>query len=123
MKKIYPIELSNAHGLFDNLLLCDEYEFTKTKDLFIRVESEKDKNKLFALLMFLKTDLVRVYMYLCDNEPVESFGCCSQYLECSDNKRCVKQDPKFAKGCTYRRNLLKGKIFYSLLNIFLRFVD
>lgn len=44
---------------------------------------------------------------------VEIFGCCDRYVECSDNKACVHPDIKVAKGCMYKKNLDKGRIFYG----------
>ena len=43
----------------------------------------------------------------------ESFGCCSRYLECSNEKKCIHPDKVFAISCEYRRNLENGKIFYG----------
>ena len=45
---------------------------------------------------------------------VELFGCCSRYLECSDNKGCVHPDRRFAQGCMYKSNLEEGWIFYGV---------
>ena len=41
------------------------------------------------------------------------FGCCGRYEQCSDAKKCLHPDPKFALGCWYQQNLLEGKIFYG----------
>lgn len=46
-------------------------------------------------------------------EPVESFGCCSRFNACSDEKKCIHPDIKFAQGCTYKHNLENGRIFYG----------
>ncbi|SMC64360.1 hypothetical protein [Sporomusa malonica] len=43
----------------------------------------------------------------------EFFGCCSRYVQCSDNLKCVQPDTKLAKGCMYGRHLKKGKVFYG----------
>ena len=41
------------------------------------------------------------------------FGCCSSYVECSDEMRCLHHgNPEYA-GCHYRRNLYSGRIFYG----------
>ena len=45
--------------------------------------------------------------------PVEIFGCCSRYVQCSDNKGCVHPDKRVARGCMYKSNLDKGRIFYG----------
>lgn len=44
---------------------------------------------------------------------VEIFGCCSRFVECSDNKKCVHPDEKVAQGCMYKSNLEQGRIFYG----------
>jgi mRNA-degrading endonuclease HigB of HigAB toxin-antitoxin module len=44
---------------------------------------------------------------------METFGCCSRYLECSNNRKCLyASDPDYA-GCGYRKNLEVGRIFYG----------
>lgn len=42
-----------------------------------------------------------------------SFGCCSSYVQCSDEKRCIHPDLAYATACQYRGNLESGKIFYG----------
>ena len=44
----------------------------------------------------------------------EFFGCCSRYVECSDNLKCVQSNMKLARGCMYKRNMQNGKIFYGV---------
>lgn len=41
------------------------------------------------------------------------FGCCNNFLECSDAKKCTYPNKLFASGCLYRKNLENGKIFYG----------
>lgn len=41
------------------------------------------------------------------------FGCCSKYEQCSDNRACIHENPFYSYGCTYRKNLDSGKIFYG----------
>lgn len=43
-----------------------------------------------------------------------SFGCCSQYEKCSDNGRCVHENPFYSLGCIYRSHLENGEIFYGI---------
>lgn len=45
--------------------------------------------------------------------PQERFGCCHRYVECSDARKCTAPDKYHARGCYYRENLEKGKIFYG----------
>lgn len=58
-------------------------------------------------------ELKEIYNYLYLNEPVDSFGCCSRYVECSDALKCVSPYKKLARGCQYRKNLEAGRIFYG----------
>jgi len=41
-----------------------------------------------------------------------TFGCCALYQECSDENRCIHQNPFYSNGCTYRHNLEAGRNFY-----------
>lgn len=41
------------------------------------------------------------------------FGCCNDFILCSDARRCLKaKDPDY-NGCQYRKNLEAGRIFYG----------
>lgn len=40
-------------------------------------------------------------------------GCCGKYRECSQIGECLHKDEEYYLNCAYRRNLEKGKIFYS----------
>lgn len=44
---------------------------------------------------------------------VETFGCCNNYLECSNAMHCIYFDLIFATACQYKKNLDAGKIFYG----------
>lgn len=46
-------------------------------------------------------------------ESNSSFGCCSQFKKCSDEKKCVHLNKLYSKGCKYRSNLDAGRIFYG----------
>lgn len=43
----------------------------------------------------------------------ESFGCCNLFNQCSDARKCINPKRIMALGCTYRKNLEKGLIFYG----------
>ncbi len=49
--------------------------------------------------------------------PSDTFGCCSSYVECSDNRECVHPNPYYASGCMYKKNLDAGRIFYGVNKI------
>ena len=42
-----------------------------------------------------------------------SFGCCNDFITCSDALKCLHLDDPFYKGCGYRKNLEAGRIFYG----------
>lgn len=102
----------------------------------LRVEIKKDYLELFDLekvATFRKSDAIwgrlpfgdHIVNRILDNievvfdrcyleGTVEVFGCCSRYVECSDNKGCVHPDRRFAQGCMYKSNLEEGRIFYGV---------
>lgn len=42
-----------------------------------------------------------------------SFGCCSEYIKCSDEMKCTRiGNPEYI-GCAYKVNLENGRIFYG----------
>ena len=56
----------------------------------------------------------QLYIILREKIPAElEFGCCSRYIECSDNMYCNNPDRHIAKGCHYKKHLDKGQIFYG----------
>ncbi len=58
---------------------------------------------------------IKAHTICCINkyEFSDTFGCCSQYNECSDAKRCLHENKLYAKGCYYRKNLDSGQVFYG----------
>lgn len=57
--------------------------------------------------------MVKTDEFIINNYHPEIFGCCSRYVECSDNRQCIHPDLLRAKGCQYRKNLEIGRIFYG----------
>jgi hypothetical protein len=47
------------------------------------------------------------------NRSLDSFDCCSFYLQCSDNRACVHRSLGHMRDCTYFHNMRKGFIFYG----------
>ena len=45
---------------------------------------------------------------------VDRFGCCHNFIKCSDAKKCLYQDEYFSLGCYYLENLEAGRIFYGV---------
>lgn len=85
-----------------------DYIFQTLKSLpsFVRFEVDI-KNDLDRL----SDSIVRIYD---DIKPLsDTFGCCSRYVLCSDELKCIHPDPAFARGCSYRTNLEHGRVFYG----------
>lgn len=64
-------------------------------------------------LEFLRKNVLQIYEWCYESNGVERIGCCSRFNECSYEKKCIQPDRLLAKGCYYRQNLEKGKIFYG----------
>lgn len=60
-----------------------------------------------------KATLFVVDKFVEEYEPADHFGCCSQYVECSDANRCLHKDFIRSKSCYYKKNLESGRIFYG----------
>lgn len=41
------------------------------------------------------------------------FGCCNDFIGCSDALKCLKLDNPDYRGCLYRKNLESGRVFYG----------
>lgn len=99
------IEITNKY--LKHFDLCEDVRF-------INSDPEWGKTLLNNnVLEKLMKNISDVYKQCYLDEPVESFGCCSRYIECSNNKTCIHPDLKFSRGCKYKTNLEKGKIFYG----------
>ena len=48
-----------------------------------------------------------------EQDAAAPFGCCNDFLKCSDARRCMHQGETFYYGCMYRKNLESGLIFYG----------
>ena len=110
MAKSYRLEFNNPMGIIESDAM--DLELKETKDGYYRYDFSKSKDPFKELMKFNKL-LAKSYYWLCENEPVDSFGCCSLMEECSDEKKCIQPNIKLAKACQYRQRLLKGKIFYG----------
>lgn len=105
MKRETRIEIAKKY--LELFKLDNEVRFTKSEPEWGKITI--DEQVAEKILDNIKDVFEQCYL----DEPVESFGCCSRYLECSDKKKCIHPDLKFAKGCNYKVNLEKGKIFYG----------
>lgn len=110
MVKSYRLEFYNPMGIIESD--ATNLELEETINGYYRYDFSKDKDPFKELMKFSKM-LSKSYYWLCENEPVDSFGCCSLREECSNEKECVQSNAKLAKACQYRQRLLKGQIFYG----------
>ena len=53
------------------------------------------------------------YAYVNYQPKVARFGCCGNYKECSNAKKCIHENKLYSKACFYRENLEAGRIFYG----------
>jgi hypothetical protein len=87
-KKIFDISKTDSNGwlIIDLHTLDDFFQYS---DNFVKIlDSELNKNH------------------------GDRFDCCSNYLECSKDKACVKNDFMFSLQCYYRTNIRQNKVFY-----------
>jgi len=68
----------------------------------------EDINKINEEIQFVFKKLFTDYI-----KSNLSFGCCSHYIECSDNLKCINPDIKLKLGCQYKTNLDNKRIFYG----------
>ena len=104
---------------FVEIRRLDNIDLASLKTRFKEVKYKKDDSyikiyiKDIEEINSLKPELKEIYTYLYLNEPIEQFGCCSRYIECSDLLKCINPDKKASKGCQYKNNLENNKIFYG----------
>lgn len=101
IRKIDGIDLNRLTQTFERIIY-------KENDLYVKIYiSNIDE------IYHLKNELLQIYSFLYFNEPVDNYGCCSRYVECSDALKCINPDKKLARGCQYKNNLEAGKIFFG----------
>lgn len=47
------------------------------------------------------------------SNAADSFGCCSRFRQCSDAGRCLIPNVDYSAGCSYRKSLESGKVYYG----------
>ena len=85
----------------------DEIELPKEGErLKDSIAISKESNALEELIRNIVIYRIRNY------KSSAKFSCCSRFKECSDARKCIHPNRLYATGCTYRKNLENGKIFY-----------
>ena len=74
------------------------------KDTYVKIY-DTDYVLLNNLILYLKD-------YFDQAAPIE-FDCCSRYIECSNNLKCVQPNIEYSIMCSYRKKLNKGIVFYG----------
>lgn len=121
MKSIYRIELYNFQGKDTDIKtsISTKYPIKESEQNGLRlitIDVPKEEETLLFELHEMEEALRRKMFDIYINfSPIEWFGCCSRYEECSDAKKCllVEIDQIRARGCSYRKNLENGRIFYG----------
>ena len=73
---------------------------------FIALPPDDRSANDFVQLKMMKRKIFRELM-------PETFGCCNDFIRCSDALKCLHQDNRMYNGCLYRQNLEAGRIFYG----------
>lgn len=104
------IHLEIKESLFKSIIITDIAEIHKIDSMpdFVLVDFNSDCDDLYRLIEQAVDYGYNNYV------PEETFGCCSKYLECSNQRKCIHDDLLYSKACSYRSNLEKGNIFYGI---------
>ena len=98
---------SKYSNLFDSAKI--PYTISKSDSKFIRIDLDVF-NSLNNRKELLSPILNQIFI---DLFSFPAFGCCSNYIKCSDERHCIHPDPAYATACQYRKNLESGHIFYG----------
>lgn len=103
------IELLIRNTQFGDITVpdCAEVKELKSDQTFKHVIFDSTSQELFQ---YISANIDYCYK---NYQASSSFGCCSSFEQCSDNKACVHPNKLYAKGCKYRMFLEDGKIFYG----------
>lgn len=97
-------------GTLKTARLCLAVEDEEGNKTFpVRKASDFTPSQLLAVMEDLKRKKQELFLTL----NVEEFGCCNDFIACSDARMCLHQDDRFYNGCYYRKNLEAGRIFYG----------
>jgi hypothetical protein len=105
LKKGIRLELADKY--FGSLGVAELDSYSQAKDGWAKINLTEEVTE--AIL----GDLPSVYERCYSEQPVETFGCCSRYVQCSDERKCVNPDRDLARGCAYKVHLESGRVFYG----------
>lgn len=88
---------------------CDALSFVETKAKAIKERKiDVSSNNLDSLRQAIINDISDYLL----SYPAD-FACCSLYEQCSNAGRCVQANQDMAASCSYKKNLMQGRIFYG----------
>lgn len=75
---------------------------------FIHVTFKENDENIFS---YIQQNILYCLKHY--ESKAKTFGCCSQFIQCSDRKKCVHKNKLYSMACSYRKNLDAGRIFYG----------
>lgn len=81
----------------------------QTDAFYTLTEKDTDEETLVLIFQILRKEKQNIFR----NTVTEIFGCCNDFIKCSDQKQCIHPEDRFYNGCMYRKNLEAGRIFYG----------
>lgn len=106
MPDVLTIEPKNINE-FDNLVIPDIATVKTPKSSLPYMRIDGTTEECIAYLLESVRFAVKNYKAKASN-----FACCSRYIQCSAEKKCIHPNQLFSKACAYRKNMENGKIFY-----------
>ena len=82
------------------------FRFDKSKLILTPTSSSQELMNAYEELKNMKHEIFQ-------NLGTDSFGCCNDFIRCSDARKCLHADDRFYNNCMYRKNLEAGRIFYG----------
>lgn len=115
---IFAEERLKSHKGYYNLIvrLChSKYHANTSKIILARVFDDHLEMAASKRIVDSRDDDLRAILYDEVEKAVNfpQFGCCHNYVNCSNVLKCVHDDLIYATACMYRKNLENGKVFYG----------
>ena len=114
LKQTKKVQRIYVKKILFNKVNIDFSEISPSAKL-VDIKSDPLYEKIETLLEDDIVDCIYAYIEraIQDYQPPKTFACCSRYIQCSDEKKCLHPQQIYAKQCWYRDNLEKGSIFYG----------
>ncbi|HHX24605.1 MAG TPA: hypothetical protein GX723_11485 [Thermoanaerobacterales bacterium] len=108
LRKIFGEHYILIPGHFSDLVEKNKIENKKQADDWFRIPVSND-----YFDDTLQSLIYDIYEYCYRRYSDDRFDCCSHYLECSDNKKCLYEGNKLSRACSYRYTMQEGRIYYG----------